>query len=516
MGENMTRFTFLRVANAMLTANFISNAIGVVAVFFLTSRAAVIPPPEIEAVAHQIHRIFLPLAFFFPIVITLVYEAPIRQHLRAMYHQKALSEELTVKARRRLLNEPFFLIVLDFGIWLAAATVYAGTTWLFEASRQIVHEFFFRSIYTGLITTTIAFFVFEFVLQRRVAHFFFPSGRLYMTPRTIRIRIRTRLIALLFASNLIPFFIILHDLWGPLSANEDPVRIAAQLKSMVSSEIPVFMIVGIWLTFLVSSNLTRPLAAITSVLQNVRNGLFDKKVPVVSNDEIGYAGDVINEMTEGLKERDFIKETFGKYVSKEIRDEILSGNISLDGELKEVTVLFSDLRNFTPMVEALPPKAVVKIINGYFQEMEEAIKLCHGLVLQYIGDEIEAVFGAPIYRADHPVMAVQAALAMRQRLESVNAKLGQRGYPPLAHGIGIHTGEVVAANIGSPDRLSYTLVGDTVNLASRLQELNKELKTEIIISAATSAHLNGEFPLKEIPARRVKGKSEPVEIFSLL
>jgi adenylate cyclase len=276
------------------------------------------------------------------------------------------------------------------------------------------------------------------------------------------------------------------------------------------------MAVSIWLTFLVSSNLTKPLQEITHVLRKVKNGLFDSKVRVTSNDEIGYTGDVINEMTEGLKERDFVKETFGKYVTKEIRDEILSGKLSLDGELKDVTVLFADLRNFTPMVETTPPKEVVKIINGYFKEMDEAIQQHNGLVLQYIGDEIEAVFGAPIVREDHPVMAVRAALEMRKRLQRVNEDLDQRGYPVLSHGIGIHTGQVVAANIGSPDRLSYALVGDTVNLASRLQSLNKEFGTEIILSAATGARINGDFDLKELPAARVKGKREKVRVFSLV
>jgi adenylate cyclase len=273
--------------------------------------------------------------------------------------------------------------------------------------------------------------------------------------------------------------------------------------------------VGVWITFLVSSNLTRPLREIIRVLSLVRNGQFDVRVRVNSNDEIGYTGDVINEMNRGLMERDFIKETFGKYVASEVRDEILAGRIPLDGEMKEVTVLFADLRNFTPMVEAHPPKEVVRIINGYFKEMAEAIRTHHGLVLQFIGDEIEAVFGAPLSRPDHPVMAVQAALDMQGRLRSVNKTLQEQGYPPLAHGIGIHTGEVLAANIGSPDRLSYALVGDTVNLASRLQGLNKDFGTEIILSHTTRGHLDERFRPAPLPPTRVKGKSRPVEIFSL-
>jgi adenylate cyclase len=257
------------------------------------------------------------------------------------------------------------------------------------------------------------------------------------------------------------------------------------------------------------------LQQIIKVLREVREGRFDEKVRVASNDEIGYTGDVINEMSEGLRERDFIKDTFGKYVTQEIRDEILAGKVSLDGELKEVTVLFADLRNFTPMVEKTPPKEVVKIINSYFKEMDEAIKQYHGLVLHYIGDAIFAVFGAPLFRENHPALALQAAREMRRRLQAVNRTLEKAGYPRLSHGIGIDTGQVLAANIGSPDRLSYTLVGDTVNVASRLQELNKEFNTEIILSGATRARTNGDFLLQELPATRVKGKSGSIQIFSL-
>jgi adenylate cyclase len=265
----------------------------------------------------------------------------------------------------------------------------------------------------------------------------------------------------------------------------------------------------------VSSNLTRPLREIIHVLQGVRKGNFDGLVRVTTNDEIGYTGDVINEMTKGLKEREFLKETFGKYVTEEIRDEILSERVSLDGELREVTVLFSDLRDFTSLVERLPPKEVVKILNQYFREMEEAIRGHGGLVLQYIGDEIEAVFGAPVRLEDHPGMAVEAAQEMRRRIQTLNSSLVEQGYPPLCHGIGIHTGEVVAANIGSPDRLSYTLVGDTVNLASRLQNLNKEMGTDVILSNTTKAKMAASLALKPLPPQRVKGRSQIVEVYAL-
>jgi len=471
--------------------------------------------PEMESWTHAVDRVFLPLSFLVPFLITLVYERPIRRYWVKRYHGVLPGEGETVAVRTRLLNEPFFLIALDFAIWLTAAVLYTSLLWRLGAEKSLLHDVFVRSLFTGLITTTVAFFVFEFVLQRRVVPHLFPEGGLWMTPGTLRIRIRTRLTAFLFACNVLPFISILDDMLWARHVPWEAEQVLDRLHSAVISQSLVFIGVGLWLTILVSHNLAAPLREIIEVLRSVRHGVFDRKVRVTSNDEIGYTGDVINEMNEGLREREFIKTTFGKYVSEEIRDEILAGRIPLDGEMRTVTVLFADLRNYTPMVEKTEPKEVVKLLNGYFKEMDEAVRSHHGLVLQYIGDEIEAVFGAPVRRDDHPTLAVRAALEMAKRLRDFNKDLESRGFPPLAHGIGIHTGEVVAANIGSPDRLSYALVGDTVNLASRVQDLNKETGTEILITEATRAGLRESFPLKALPPARVKGKTQEIQIYTV-
>jgi class 3 adenylate cyclase len=224
---------------------------------------------------------------------------------------------------------------------------------------------------------------------------------------------------------------------------------------------------------------------------------------------------MVEEIVEKERMRAKILDAFGKYVTPEVRDQILEGNIPLDGEAKEVTVLFADLRDFTTLAESTTPKEVVRIINGYFSEMADAIGRNKGLVLQFIGDEIEAVFGAPLPLEDHPTHAVRAALAMQQRLVVVNEKLKKQGYGPLRHGIGIHTGSVVAANIGSEDRLSYAMVGDTVNLASRIQSLNKEFGTDLLISATTVERLMDDIAVDRLPATTVKGKRNPVEVYKL-
>jgi adenylate cyclase len=496
-----------RVKNIMLSANVVSNAIGVGVVFFL-SRGA---PAKVESISRTVSWVFVPMAFVVPWIITRFYERPVRQYWDAVFRKETVSKEKADQSLRRLLNEPYFVIAVDMGVWLTAAGVYALVFRLFRVDWPLVRHAFTLCIITGLITSTVAFFVLEFHLERRLIPYAFPNGGLYLTPGVLRIGIRTRLLALFFASNLIPLLVILQD---SLRLTAIPRPATEQLQVTLSAEAVVFVGVGIWLTFLVSSNLTRPLQEIIRVLGNVRRGMFDQKVQVTTNDEIGYTGDVINEMAEGLQERDFIKETFGKYVSEEIRDEILGGRIPLDGEVRRVTVLFADLRDFTPMVEKTEPKKMITVLNGYFREMEEAIREHHGLVLQYIGDEIEAAFGAPIHSEDHAAQAVSAAKEMSRRLDAFNERLAGSGLR-LAHGIGIHTGEVLAATIGSPDRLSYALVGDTVNVASRVQDLSKHFGTEIVMTEATQAEIGKRFSLKKLPATPIKGKSGTIQLYAI-
>ncbi|MBC2709780.1 MAG: adenylate/guanylate cyclase domain-containing protein [Desulfosarcina sp.] len=198
-----------------------------------------------------------------------------------------------------------------------------------------------------------------------------------------------------------------------------------------------------------------------------------------------------------------------------MRDEILGGRVTLNGELKEVTVLFADLRDFTRLVETIPPREVVTVINTYFEAMSEAIGSHQGLVLQFIGDEIEAVFGAPVALENHQQRAIDAALEMRTRLSQVNLNLAHQGYAPLRHGIGLHTGKVVAANIGSPQRLSYTMVGETVNIASRIQDLNKAFDTDILISDAVRQGLDRGIDMSPLSPVSVKGVREPLHLFSI-
>ena len=407
------------------------------------------------------------------IIVIFCYERPIRRLFNWRFKGRTIPLDLLATARRRTLNEPYFVVLLSLICGFVGALIVAIGNYRLGLPSPITRMGAPDALLLSIITATISFLALEFLFNRWLVLPLFPEGGLQHVAGVWKISLRIRLISLFAAINLIPLSTSL------LAAYRASDSLEVLLVSLVAT-VPIYIAAGFFLTMLMAGNLSKSLKNLTTVLHGVSQGNFSSRVIVTSNDEIGYTGDVVNAMITGLKERDFIKETFGKYVSEEIRDEVLSGRIPLDGERKDVTILFSDLRNFTPMTENNDPKIVVKIMNLYFKEMAEAIQNQAGLVLQYIGDEIYAVFGAPVSIPDHPTRAFRAGLEMNRRLKRINEILADKNWPKLMHGIGIHTGKAIAANIGSPNRLSYLLVGDTVNLASRLQSLTKEVTTGTI------------------------------------
>lgn len=500
-------------------ANAAANLAGLLVVEILDM--VLLNPTSIIAVPalRVVWPVFIAISFTLVSCGHLIYEFPIRQAFRGMLMGRPLSPTMLAKARRRVLNEPLVVVLIDLAVWCAAAVVFSQAVRSAPGGQFLGPMIALRALLIGSVTVSAAYFLIDHLIQHRLGVIIFPQGGLSRVRGVLRGRLAVRLIALIFATVIVPFGAILLTILGSSRilrmGVRPPEEILQRLQTVVAAEALIFLITACALTGLVAVGLSIQLKQIIRALHRVAKGDFSHKVVVTSNDEMGYTGDAINDMIQGLKERDLIKETFGRYVSQQVRDEILRGAIPLDGEHKEVTVLFADLRNFTPLVESTPPKLVVSIINGYFQEMAEAIDQEGGLVLQFIGDEIEAVFGAPLPLEDHPRRAVRAALEMRRRLAKVNAQLAGQGLPPLEHGVGIHSGQVVAANIGSPERLSYALVGDTVNLASRIQGLTKGLGADILISGRTRAALGQEFSLRDLPATPVKGKRDQVEIWAV-
>jgi len=239
-------------------------------------------------------------------------------------------------------------------------------------------------------------------------------------------------------------------------------------------------------------------------------------VPVLhTNDEIELLATGFNQMVDGLKERDNLRTTFGKYMTESVLQHLLSGKVELGGDTLKVTILFSDIRSFTTISESMDAHALVGLLNEYFTEMVSIVMQHGGVVDKYIGDAIMAVFGAPVPGPEDAKNAVRAAIDMRKSLANLNERLTARGAEPLRTGIGIHTGDVVAGNIGSEQRMEYTVIGDPVNVASRLESNTKALGVDVLISDVTYQETKDIIEATPIEALTLKGRAEPVMIYSV-
>jgi adenylate cyclase len=239
--------------------------------------------------------------------------------------------------------------------------------------------------------------------------------------------------------------------------------------------------------------------------------------PLLAGSFALFGGVAYQYVVEGREKR-MMKKLFGQYVSKDVCEHLVANPAlaRLGGQRREMTVLFADIRGFTTVSESGQPEEIVQMLNQYFTTMVNIIFLHEGTVDKFVGDMVMALFGAPLDDPLHADHAVEAALDMIDELQKLNAAWQADGRPPLDIGIGINTGPMIAGNIGSDRIMSYTVIGDAVNLGSRLESLNKQYGTRIIISQATQARLNSRFELRPLGDVVVKGKTRPVAIFEVV
>lgn len=448
-------------------------------------------------------------------------QKPIVESWKTISVQKESRHPVFEKARRRILNLPYIFWIFNLSLWIfLSITVVLFLGFLLDAQVKQTLLLMFRTAMIGLITANLSFFLLEDHARRILIPHFFPKGRLKDVPGTIKVSIIRRIRILYMAGTSVPMIILLGTLaftqWDSGTTSIQASQLSREIFLFTLVCCVMFVIIALRLNFLVGKSIVDPIKEMLGVVHKLRDGDFNQRVKVLSNDEIGTLGDAGNDLIAGLAERERIRETFGKYVTPEIRDQILDGRIPLDGERTEATLLFSDLRGFTSFVEETDPKEMIRSMRDYFTAMQHAIRSQGGLVLQFVGDEIESVFGVPVKCDDHEERAVLAALEMRERLAVLNDKRTRAGKTPFRHGVGVHTGSVLVGNMGSEDRLSYALIGDTVNVASRIEGLTKLFECDILVSQQTVLGLQNSFQMEKKPPQIVKGYSKPLTVYQML
>lgn len=273
------------------------------------------------------------------------------------------------------------------------------------------------------------------------------------------------------------------------------------------------LLAGIILTIILVNIMIKPVKFLMGGVQSIINGNYDIQIRKTTRDELGDLTEAFNGMAKSLKEKELLKGAFSTYVSSSLMEEILKDpkKLSLHGKRVKATMLFTDIRGFTSMSENLEPEQVVSVINEYLTLQTDKVFKWEGLLDKFVGDCVMAVYGVPFPKDDDAYRAVRTAMDIRDSVEKLNAIRKRRNQITVGIGIGVNTGDVVAGNMGSPQKMDYTVIGDNVNLASRLEANAPAGK--IWVSESTYNETKDKIEYQELPPITVKGKKEPVKVY---
>ncbi len=396
---------------------------------------------------------------------------------------------------------PFVIYArMQFGIYIKAILI---SSWAF-------------ALFSGMTAWTLSYLAIEILNRTVLLPRVFPEGHISRSGFSFRPSFKHLMLFCFIVSSVFPVAILLSSYISVQINN------GLEIHSGVIFVSILLMLIAFIITHGLSRLILNPLKNLTEASKRIQKGDYKSRVGIVTSDELGDLADSFNDMADSLAEKEFMRDTFGKVVDPEVRDYLMSGagkkslGTTLGGETREVTVLFCDIRSFTAMSEKMSAADVVSLLNRYFTALGQCINAHHGIINKYIGDAIMAIFGAPVKSQNSARDAFEAALDMRKALVKVNEELEKDGFPQLKFGIGIHTGPVFAGTIGAANRMEYTVIGDTVNTASRLESLCKTYKTDLLLSEASAEKLGKENQLSFIADAEIRGKSEPMKVYSYL
>ena len=444
----------------------------------------------------------------FPTVIVWVYTylAPVFTGLRNFAREQNLGE----KAAARLLNAPLVISALGMGGWVfgTAIAIVLQAVYVRDLTAHVIWVTVTNALCLGGITFVFTYYALDYVNRSHVIPRYLASRNLSEITGVFRPSVTARFFIFYFSVAVLPVLVVSQMLARSVLAASGFLTLPVILFPVAT------LSVGVVLSWLLARAFERPLIEMKTAVLEIQQGSFNPQLAATSTDELGLLAEGINHMATGLREKEFMKETFGKVVAPAVRDHLLKGNLQLGGEMRTATVLFCDLRGFTSISEQLAPQQVVEMLNIHFDTMSRCIEEEGGLINKFIGDAIMAIYNVPLPYADHAARAYRSAMRMIASLAEMNAGFLSRGLPQLKIGIGLHTGEVLAGNIGSSSRLEYTVIGDTVNVASRIEGLCKETGKALLISEATVAEMQQNDPLEVLGEFPIRGREKPIRIYT--
>lgn len=469
---------------------------------------------------------YLLLSFLLYFVLCLVYERPIHDAMRTLARKETPSDRLLTLARLRAMNAPVAYAALTATFWMAALMIFP---FVLSMLRPPVLKTYWAttammSLFDGAFMTVLGYFAVSAVSRIRFLPVLFPHGHLDMQPggHSLSLRGRTHLVFVTICALPLLLTVLNAVVWRYVILDETgrqivSARAMAGYQVSQSISLSIFcLVMGFAVVISFGMMIGRSTRAVSEAVEAVHRGDLSATVRVDARDEIGLLGDRVNEMIIGLRERKRIVEAFNRYVDRTLTRQVLEGGIRMGGIQLEVSIIFCDIRGYTSLSEGMEPDRIVAMLNRYFTLMAGAVEEEGGTVNKFIGDAILAVFGAPQPRADHRDRAIRAALAMYRALGEFNAEQREDGQPELKAGIGIHSGLVLAGNIGTANKIEYTVIGDAVNVAQRIEELTAENGAPIICSGATLGPYKQRYPHESLGIVQVKGRTDTLDVYSLM
>ncbi|MCP4134789.1 MAG: HAMP domain-containing protein [bacterium] len=453
-------------------------------------------------------------AFSLISIVSTLYNWPI---LKFLYKRDAhFSREYHVKIKRRTINMPLVLSLFAALPWIIGPVIIH-----FNASdNPFTIHIITTSLTAGAVTIIANYLLLDMILRFYLMRYIFPEGKLRGVQGSYRIKLSSRMLLFAAAISILPLIAYHEYLLGALlqvNHGIDGKTVITEFTNNSRYLLIAFILIALGLTFTLSRSFSSPLVNMEKMTACIEEEDYSKRVKVVSNDEIGVLGDSMNMMMDGLKDKARILTEFGRIVDPAVRDYILKDESRLAGQQKNVVVLFSDIRSFTTLSENMPPEQVFDLLNRHFTNLSGIISGFDGYVDKFIGDAVMAVFGLfdDHDLSFHAVNAVRACVAIREKQALFNQTLAAENKTAVNIGMGLHAGEVLAGKLGSEDRHDYTVIGDTVNVASRVESLCKKLDTDILITGEVFKLCSNEFQSLESLKVRVKGREEPVVLHKI-
>ena len=430
---------------------------------------------------------------------------------------------------KRIVNLPFFIFMLS---WANALYFLLLRFYYFNAENSLnlmsAGTYFLSALLFGSISSYINSGITSSFIHNKMASRMFKSHNRFTLKKGLSVSLSAKIALTIFTLGVIPLFIAFYlpfyfyigRMQVIMSAEEiDYIEFFYIFFPLVSTFIAgvIFFFPQLMSIIGVKKNIQKPINRLIEHMNKVSDGDFSTRASVFSADEIGKLRGHFNNMVEGLNEREKIRDTFGKFVSVEIAKKLMeTGKVNLDGEELETTIMFTDIRNFTPFSEKMPPKDLINFLNHYFSYMCDPILKEKGVINKFIGDSIMAIFSPSFGLENHVDSALRAAIGLRKALIEFN-KLGE--YAEISQGVGLHTGNLVAGNVGTEQRMEYTVIGDIVNIASRIESQNKAFNTDILMSEdfynKLSAKIKSEFNFSPFEPVNLKGKSEKITLYTV-